>query len=351
MLKKHMCAAFAAALLSGCGGSSDGGGSAQDFGKDQTGRFSHDIEGLRYTSVSEDGLLYEGRTGRRGQYLYAEGDTLTFYAGDYQIGAISARPYVSPAHFDIAVEVLDYSLPEELGLDDVECPSDEDDETAGGGEEGVEEPAPEPTPPEPIPIQCEEWFPDEGIEESTMQLLAFLSEANVDTLSTQDQRIIIGLRDENAIAEDFLSANAELPGNLDVLRFLSELSLAPLAGDYPVKADITSGSDLCPLTGELVIQLGYAPGGDERSGTIYLDGARAWREDLGTTVDMVAREQQPSRNLYPSYTVDLSTTHYRGVLSLDVTMTPESGFEGTFEWSDGGDRQCAGSIEPAPEES
>ncbi|MDQ2077425.1 hypothetical protein [Marinimicrobium sp. ABcell2] len=329
MLKKHIFTVMTAAALVGCGGGSGGGDVAEDLGKDRTGQFSHDVEGLRYTSVAPNGVLFEGRTGRWGVYRYAQGDTVTFFAGDFPIGSIEARPYVSPAHFDLAVVALDYSLPEVLDLSDIECPQE--------GQQN-EEPAPEPT---PVPIQCEPWYPEEGLEERTMQVLAFLDLANIDTLSTPDKRIIIGRRDEAVIAEDLLSGQGNLPGNMDMLRFLSELSLAPRAGTYPQAA--LPQDDSCPVNGEVSINVGYASGGQDRSGSLYIKSIDVWREDLGTVVKMLPSQMNQSRHLYPSFNTEFATQNYTGQLSLAVALTDQSQFEGSFTWTDSNEN-CSGAI-------
>jgi hypothetical protein len=94
--------AAAVLLITGCGGSSDGGSSDQSPSL-QTGYFlDSGVEGVTYTRSGEA----NGTTGASGAFEYLPGETVTFSIGGLTIGQAAGSPVVTPLHFATAATDL-----------------------------------------------------------------------------------------------------------------------------------------------------------------------------------------------------------------------------------------------------
>lgn len=68
-------------------------------GENATGVFyDSPVQGLRYVTKS-----HQGTTDKKGTFEYCEGETITFYVGDFVLGTIEAAEFLTPAHLVIEV--------------------------------------------------------------------------------------------------------------------------------------------------------------------------------------------------------------------------------------------------------
>ena len=99
-MKKTLLCLTLAGLLSACGGSdNDSGSSAPPPSSSlKTGILTDGpVTGVKYLRASSSGDSIEGTTNDKGEFEYAEGDTVRFLIGDVQLGeAIEAKARITP---------------------------------------------------------------------------------------------------------------------------------------------------------------------------------------------------------------------------------------------------------------
>lgn len=101
MMKKTLICLALAGLLSACGGSDNDSGSNQNpppSSATQIGVLTDGpVTGVKYLRASSSGESIEGITNDKGEFEYAEGDTVRFFIGDVQLGeAIEAKARITP---------------------------------------------------------------------------------------------------------------------------------------------------------------------------------------------------------------------------------------------------------------
>lgn len=101
MMKKTLICLALAGLLSACGGSDNDSGSNQNpppSSATQIGVLTDGpVTGVKYLRASSSGESIEGITNDKGEFEYAEGDTVRFLIGDVQLGeAIEAKARITP---------------------------------------------------------------------------------------------------------------------------------------------------------------------------------------------------------------------------------------------------------------
>lgn len=99
-MKKTLLCLTLAGLLSACGGSdNDSGSSAPPPSSSlKTGILTDGpVTGVKYLRTSSSGESFEDFTNDKGEFEYAEGDTVRFFIGDVQLGeAIEAKARITP---------------------------------------------------------------------------------------------------------------------------------------------------------------------------------------------------------------------------------------------------------------
>ncbi|WP_168378324.1 hypothetical protein [Acinetobacter cumulans] len=100
-MKKTLICLALAGLLSACGGSDNDSGSNQNpppSSATQIGVLTDGpVTGVKYLRASSSGESIEGITNDKGEFEYAEGDTVRFFIGDVQLGeAIEAKARITP---------------------------------------------------------------------------------------------------------------------------------------------------------------------------------------------------------------------------------------------------------------
>ncbi|WP_180005789.1 hypothetical protein [Acinetobacter sp. YH12237] len=100
-MKKTLICLALAGLLSACGGSDNDSGSNQNpppSSATQIGVLTDGpVTGVKYLRASSSGESSEGTTNDKGEFEYAEGDTVRFFIGDVQLGeAIEAKARITP---------------------------------------------------------------------------------------------------------------------------------------------------------------------------------------------------------------------------------------------------------------
>ncbi len=101
MMKKTLICLALAGLLSACGGSdndSDSNPNPPPSSTTQIGVLTDGpVAGVKYLRASSSGESIEGTTNDKGEFEYAEGDTVSFFIGDVQLGeAIQAKARITP---------------------------------------------------------------------------------------------------------------------------------------------------------------------------------------------------------------------------------------------------------------
>ena len=101
MMKKTLICLALAGLLSACGVSDNDSGSNQNpppSSATQIGVLTDGpVTGVKYLRASSSGDSIEGTTNDKGEFEYAEGDTVRFLIGDVQLGeAIEAKARITP---------------------------------------------------------------------------------------------------------------------------------------------------------------------------------------------------------------------------------------------------------------
>lgn len=314
-MKKLTLSVLAIALtsvLSACGDSGEG---EYVDGVDApapilTGFFGYKVENLKYRSISGSGVKYEGRTGRNGDFKYNKGDKVHFYLGDLSIAEVEGGKFVSPAMFDLAIEIMGGEIPGPEGVDLSACQVEDpiennekiyidlvdggsyinygddvvykhpdeteynayfDEDNAGYYFEGdVYDPNDEQV---ELPPQCTDGFPADGITDGTKTLFSALFDANRQV----DGVIIDGMyvdKDENEVVEQYLSGDKKLNESHDYLALLSTYALKNKAGLYSgdIVADEKFGANNgaeC-LAGEVNIAIEYVPS-NFGSGSLRID--------------------------------------------------------------------------------
>lgn len=100
-MKKTLLCLTLAGLLSACGGSdndSDSNPNPPPSSTTQIGVLTDGpVVGVKYLRASSSGESSEGTTNDKGEFEYAEGDTVRFFIGDVQLGeAIEAKARITP---------------------------------------------------------------------------------------------------------------------------------------------------------------------------------------------------------------------------------------------------------------
>lgn len=100
-MKKTLLCLTLAGLLSACGGSdndSDSNTNPPPSSTTQIGVLTDGpVVGVKYLRASSSGESIEGTTNDKGEFEYAEGDTVRFFIGDVQLGeAIEAKARITP---------------------------------------------------------------------------------------------------------------------------------------------------------------------------------------------------------------------------------------------------------------
>ncbi|MFV5463838.1 hypothetical protein VXP97_07700, partial [Acinetobacter sp. 207] len=100
-MKKTLLCLTLAGLLSACGGSdndSDSNSNPPPSSTTQIGVLTDGpVTGVKYLRTSSSGESIEDFTNDKGEFEYAEGDTVRFFIGDVQLGeAIEAKARITP---------------------------------------------------------------------------------------------------------------------------------------------------------------------------------------------------------------------------------------------------------------
>lgn len=96
-MKKTLLCLTLAGLLSACGGS-DNDSDSNTNPTTQIGVLTDGpVAGVKYLRTSSSGESFEDFTNDKGEFVYAEGDTVRFFIGDVQLGeAIEAKARITP---------------------------------------------------------------------------------------------------------------------------------------------------------------------------------------------------------------------------------------------------------------
>ncbi len=100
-MKKTLICLTLAGLLTACGGSDNDSSSSQNPPPNSTTQIGvltdGPVIGVKYLRNTSTGESIEGTTNEKGEFEYAEGDTVRFFIGDVQLGeAVKAKARITP---------------------------------------------------------------------------------------------------------------------------------------------------------------------------------------------------------------------------------------------------------------